>query len=115
MCTWALGCKALEQSSISRHSMGGLELRSQVGVRALLAIKSPVLVLRLVLKSLISEAKVCFVFYGERRKEEAVGRLQSLSEGPMGKGGPHGERDPTESPTSHGALRKDNCTGELLG
>lgn len=69
-----------------------------MGIRAPLALKSLVLVLRLAIKSLILEAKVCFVFSGEHRKKEpaATGRLHGRSRclgtlrgrgHPLGKGG----------------------------
>lgn len=56
-------------------------------------------VLRLVIKSLISEAKVCLVFCRERRKKEpaAAGRLHGCSRCPgtlRGRGNPGGKGTP---------------------
>lgn len=83
-----------------------------MGVRAPLALKSLVSVPRLAIKSLISEATVCFVFSGEHRKKEpaAAGRLHCRS---RCLGTLRGRGDPAESPASHRVFRKGDCMGKL--
>lgn len=86
-----------------------------MGAKAPLAIKSLLSVLRLVIKSYILEAKVCFLFYGEcRKKDPAAAWLQLLSGDPSGNKGSHGEGDPTEAPTGHRSFRcLCICIGKL--